>query len=243
MRLTNEQIQIVKSQLHKSINGEWFRNGGNADQFKSSDGGICNVYDNGTCNFQGKIEPKMELEKAVNFVLSGDLTEPEPNFEEKQIFIVYGHDTTSREQLELILQKLNLNHSKIVNDTGMTIIEALENKISQIHCGIVLLTSDDLAISKHDYEKKSTSGETIDKLLTERARQNVILELGMLIPVLGRENIIVLRHDGVEIPSDMSGVFYIEFKKHVKETVQKMAKRLKDIGFDIQTDNLLSAME
>ena len=32
-------------------------------------------------------------------------------------------------------------------------------------------------------------------------------------------------------------------KKHVKETVQKMAKRLKDIGFDIQTDNLLSAME
>jgi len=76
-----------------------------------------------------------------------------------------------------------------------------------------------------------------------RARQNVVLELGMLIPVLGRENIIVLKKEGVEIPSDMNGVFYIGFEKHIKETVQKMAKRLKDIGFNIDTDGLLKAME
>ena len=65
----------------------------------------------------------------------------------------------------------------------------------------------------------------------------------MLIPVLGRENIIVLKKEGVEVPSDMSGVFYIGFEHHINETVQKMAKRLKGIGFEIKTDDLLNAME
>lgn len=241
MKVSTEQKDLIKAKLAQKIVGTWERNG-SMDQFKSSDGGICNIYDNGTCMFQGKVEGKTLLESAVNSISSSE--EPvEIAQEEKQIFIVYGHDIASREQLELILKKLDLNHSKIVNDSGMTIIEALEKKVSEIHCGIVLLTADDLAISKHDYKKKSASGETYETLLTERARQNVILELGMLIPVLGRENVIVLKKEGVEVPSDMSGVFYIGFNEHIKETVRLMATRLKAIGFDINSDNLLSAME
>ena len=242
MKVTSEQKNLIKAELINKVSGTWERNGG-MDQFKSSDGGICNIYDNGTYMFQGKAEGKTSLESAVNSILGSAEPVEVCQEEEKQIFIVYGHDITSREQLELILKKLDLNHSKIVNDSGMTIIEALEKKVSEIHCGIVLLTADDLAISKHDYKKKSASGETYETLLTERARQNVILELGMLIPVLGRENIIVLKKEGVEVPSDTSGVFYIGFNEHVKETVRLMATRLKAIGFDINSDNLLSAME
>lgn len=242
MKVTNEQKELLKSQLDKLVSGEWSSPSQGIDQFKSSEGGICKLFHTGTCQFQGKYEPKATLEKVVSNLLDGKISAIKEN-EEKQIFIVYGHDTTSREQLELILQKLNLNHSKIVNDTGMTIIEALESKITEIHCGIVLLTADDLAISKHDYEKKSGSKESYDSLLTERARQNVILELGMLIPVLGRENVIVLKKEGVEVPSDMSGVFYIGFKNHIKETVPKMVKRLQNIGFDINAEKLLQAME
>ncbi len=242
MKISNEQKDLLKIQLVEKGLGNW-ENNGSTEQFKSISGGICNIFSNGTCQFQGKQEGKQELENIVKELLNFEkIVVPIIN-EEKQIFIVYGHDHTSREQLELILKKLDLNHSKIVNDSGMTIIEALEKKVSEIHCGIVLLTADDLAISKHDYNKKSFTGEPIEPLLTERARQNVILELGMLIPVLGRENIIVLRKEGVEVPSDMSGVFYIGFENHIKETVQKMAKRLKDIGFEINTDNLLEAME
>ena len=241
MKVTSEEKEIIKSNLKKHIEGEWSNNSG-FEQFTSNEGGICKLYNTGTCQFQGKVKAKETLEHIINSLLNEDIPEIIQNVE-KQIFIVYGHDHTSREQLELILKKLDLNHSKIVNDSGMTIIEALEKKVSEIHCGIVLLTADDLAISKHDYNKKSFTGEPIEPLLTERARQNVILELGMLIPVLGRENIIVLRKEGVEVPSDMSGVFYIGFENHIKETVQKMAKRLKDIGFEINTDNLLDAME
>ncbi len=241
MKVTSEQKEIIKNNLHKQVSGEWSSSSG-VELFTSSEGGICKLYNTGTCQFQGKEKAKEILEQTVYSLLKEEIAEIIES-EEKQIFIVYGHDHTSREQLELILKKLDLNHSKIVNDSGMTIIEALEKKVSEIHCGIVLLTADDLAISKHDYNKKSFTGEPIEPLLTERARQNVILELGMLIPVLGRENIIVLRKEGVEVPSDMSGVFYIGFENHIKETVQKMAKRLKDIGFEINTDNLLEAME
>ena len=241
MKVTSEQKEIIKNNLHKQVSGEWSSSTG-VELFTSNEGGICKLYNTGTCQFQGKEKAKEILEQTINSLLKEEIAEIIES-EEKQIFIVYGHDHTSREQLELILKKLDLNHSKIVNDSGMTIIEALEKKVSEIHCGIVLLTADDLAISKHDYNKKCTTGDSIEPLLTERARQNVILELGMLIPVLGRENIIVLRKEGVEVPSDMSGVFYIGFENHIKETVQKMAKRLKDIGFEINTDNLLEAME
>lgn len=241
MKVSNEEKELIINQLSGAINGKWSKTN-DAQQYRTVDGGICKLHDTGTCQFQGKAEPQEQLKKVVDTILGGGSLETVNN-EDKQIFIVYGHDTTSREQLELILQKLNLNHSKIVNDSGMTIIEALEDKITQIHCGIVLLTADDLAISKYDYEKKKDSGEPFDTLMAKRARQNVILELGMLIPVLGRENIIVLKQEGVEVPSDINGVFYIGFENHIKETVQKMAKRLKIIGFEINTDNLLEAME
>jgi len=241
MKVTNEQKELIINQLNGVIKGEWSNSNG-AEQYTTVDGGICKLYNTGTCQFQGKAQPKEQLEKVVSTILDGGSSEIVGS-EDKQIFIVYGHDTTSREQLELILEKLNLNHSKIVNDSGMTIIEALESKISEIHCGIVLLTADDLAISKYDYEKKKGTDEPFDALLSERARQNVILELGMLIPVLGRENIIVLKKEGVEVPSDMSGVFYIGFEKHIKETVQRMAKRLKGIGFEITSDDLLNALD
>jgi predicted nucleotide-binding protein len=239
MKITNEQKNKIKLQLSNLLEGKWYRNN-NSDQFKSKNGGICNIFDNGTCTFQGKAQPKEEIEKIVDEII---LDKNKIVLEEKQIFIVYGHDTTSREQLELVLQKLGLNHSRIVNDTGMTIIEALENKITEIHCGIVLLTDDDLAISKHDYDKNYSNEKSIDNLLlTKRARQNVILELGMLISVLGRKNVIVLKKEGVEVPSDMNGVFYISFKNHIKETVPQVAKRLQDIGFDINTENLLQVI-
>jgi predicted nucleotide-binding protein len=46
--------------------------------------------------------------------------------------------------------------------------------------------------------------------LQRRARQNVILELGLFIGLLGRDKVIALYEPGVEIPSDHLGVTYVE---------------------------------
>lgn len=41
----------------------------------------------------------------------------------------------------------------------------------------------------------------------------------MLIATLSRNNVAILRTEGVEIPSDAHGIKYISFKEHIKETL------------------------
>lgn len=90
--------------------------------------------------------------------------------------------------MELILHKLGLNPFVLANTGGggLTIIEALESGIgpkqSQARFGIVLTTPDDMGYAK---------GEGSDAA-QPRARQNVVLEMGMLISAAGRANIAIL---------------------------------------------------
>src|ERR1700685_164676 len=93
-----------------------------------------------------------------------------------QIFVVHGHDETARDQLELVLRRLDLDPFVLMNTSGggMTIIESLEKKIGkegEARFGIVLLTPDDVGYARRDGEKEGKP----------RPRQNVILEMGMLL--------------------------------------------------------------
>ncbi|WP_434811706.1 TIR domain-containing protein [Microbacterium sp. bgisy189] len=42
-----------------------------------------------------------------------------------------------------------------------------------------------------------------------RARQNVVFELGFFIGLIGRSRVAVLYDEGVELPSDITGLVYI----------------------------------
>jgi predicted nucleotide-binding protein len=109
---------------------------------------------------------------------------------------------------------------------GKTIIEALEDHIGQngsASIGIVLLTPDDRGYAIRDGEEK----------IRDRARQNVILEMGMLIAKLGRPNTVILLKGDVERPSDTDGIFYLGYKSHVKEVVVKLVERLESAGCKI----------
>ena len=69
--------------------------------------------------------------------------------ENSTVFVVHGHDTVAREQLELVLHKLGLDHFVLQNSDGggLTIIESLEKMIgkdAQSTFGIVLMTPDDV---------------------------------------------------------------------------------------------------
>ena len=72
-------------------------------------------------------------------------------------------------------------------------------------------------------------------------RQNVVLEMGMLIARLGRGRVAILRKGHLEQPSDASGIIYIHFNDHVKETANKLAQRLRDAGFEIDANNVGNA--
>ena len=143
-----------------------------------------------------------------------------------KIFVVHGHDMHALEQLELILRRLNLDPYILQNNDGgsNTIIEALEQQIyEEAAFGIVLMTPDDFGFPK-------AKG---DDATQPRARQNVILELGMVLASLGRNQMVILKKGALETPSDVDGVLRLEFNDHVKEVAVKLARRIKAAGIEI----------
>jgi len=67
-----------------------------------------------------------------------------------------------------------------------------------------------------------------------RARQNVILEFGYFMGLLGRNRVCCLYKGEVELPSDMSGIAYIPFKESVDEVRDKIVKELKAADYKIK---------
>lgn len=161
-----------------------------------------------------------------------DTNEPQVVVEDKtaKVFVVHGHDTAAREQLELVLHKLGLDPFVLQNTDGggLTIIESLEKMIgknAESSFGIVLMTPDDVGFAKAAGEKEED--------MKPRARQNVVLEMGMLLASLTRDRVVILKKGFVDVPSDVAGIIYLGFNEHVKETIPKLVGRLQKAGFEI----------
>ena len=226
------------------LKGTWAETN-QALRFTCLDGGIIIWYEStGTIQIQGKQGAKNALKDLFdNYDNNTTNIDSIPNDMQQQIyetskkiFLVHGHDTTSRDQLELVLHKLGLEPFVLANTSGggLTIIEALEREISKdgnSSFGIVLLTPDDYGYSVID-------GETSAK---HRARQNVVLEMGMLIAGVGRGNTVMLVKGKLELPSDTAGILYLSYDKHVKETVPRLVERLNICGFNIDVDKITKA--
>ncbi|WP_295584431.1 TIR domain-containing protein [uncultured Lamprocystis sp.] len=219
------------------IKGEWSDDGIGKHTFKSQRKGVLNYWPHkGTIQCQGKGEPKAELEQilSASVPISSSAIVSTPKDEKTKIFVVHGHDTRALEQLELVLRRLGLDPYILQNNDGesKTLIEALEQQIyKEAAFGIVLLTPDD-----YGYPKSKT-----DQDRQPRARQNVILELGMVLASLGRERMVLLKKGALEIPTDVNGVIYLEFNDHVKEVAVKLATRMKGAGIKISDALIHSA--
>ncbi|MBY3233175.1 TIR domain-containing protein [Rhizobium laguerreae] len=210
--------------------GIWSEKNGHY-QFKSKTGQIVNWWPSkGTLLCQGK-DPDgylAEVEAAL-----GQPVE-KPLIAEAKIFVVHGHDTEARDQLELVLLRLGLKPFILQNSDGggKTIVEALEQSIyKDAAFGIVLLSPDD-----YGYSNKLADADR-----QPRARQNVILEMGMVMAALGRNNMAILQKGALERPSDTDGILRIEFNNHVKEIVPKLVQRLQAAGFEIPSEKIAAA--
>ena len=99
----------------------------------------------------------------------------------------------------------------------------------------VLLTPDDEGRLK---TKEGDSGEP----LRPRARQNVVLEMGMVLSKLGRERVALIVHDvqgsEIEPPGDLGGILYLPFKSKVDEVKNGLAAWLEELGFHISVADL-----
>src|SRR6266478_10187904 len=166
-------------------------------QFRLDDGGIVNVFFSGKTAWQGKDTPsctriKQLLDQGPHLGTAQEKVSVVSAPATNKIFIVYGHDVEAREQLELLLRRMRLEPVILQNlpIAGQTIIEKLETNLD-VRYACVLLTPDD---------EGYPAGSPKDK--KPRARQNVVLELGMFLVRLGRKRVAILKGN-LELPSDI----------------------------------------
>ncbi len=144
----------------------------------------------------------------------------------KDIFIVHGHDDAVKHEIARFINNLGLNpiilHEK--PDKGRTIIEKFEEN-TQVCFAIILLTPDDIGYPKEDPTKTKN-----------RARQNVIFELGFFLGKLGRHKVCALKKGDIEIPTDYSGVLFKTLDDPGAWKFQ-LAKEIKEAGIEIDLNN------
>jgi len=116
---------------------------------------------------------------------------------------VHGHDNGVKETVARFIEKFGLEavilHEQL--DQSRTVIEKLLDHAVEADYAIALFTPDDIGYPVNNPDDRK-----------HRARQNVVLELGLFLGLLGRKRVALLQvSDDIEIPSDYSGVLRVLF--------------------------------
>jgi predicted nucleotide-binding protein len=143
----------------------------------------------------------------------------------QKVFIVHGHDKPLSDEVAKFLSSLNLDpiilHEKA--NKGRTIIEKFEAHAGEAAAAVVLLTPDD------------KGGKQSAARMKSRSRQNVVFEFGYFAGKIGRKRAIALYAKGVELPSDLNGLVYIELAKDWK---LELKRELKSAGLKVKANKL-----
>jgi predicted nucleotide-binding protein len=164
--------------------------------------------------FLHKSPNSAELSRAVRELL-------DPNVTPAKSFIVHGHDKQTVLELKNYLQnRLGFDEPTILAErasSGATIIEKFEAYASEADWVFVLLTPDDIG---------QVAGGLVS--VQPRARQNVIFELGYFLGLMRRQSgrIILLYKGGLEIPSDLGGITYIDITHGIEAAGEDIRRNL-----------------
>jgi predicted nucleotide-binding protein len=180
-------------------------------------------------HLKNSYEQMMSILKAVKEMSSDKKIPSNRNrdFDEKKVFIVHGHNDKIKQTVARTLETIGLAPIILAEqpDKGRTVIEKFESEGNNVGFAVVLLTADDKG--RKNYARK----------MQDRARQNVVFEMGYFMALLGRERVLLLLQEGVEEPSDLKGVVYTPLDK---EGVwrYKLVKELREQGYEVSSDSL-----
>ena len=161
-------------------------------------------------------KPPILLYETLDGILASPVTK------KPKIFIVHGHDGEGLLELKDYIQNtLRLGEPIILRDRaslGKTIIEKFESEARNVDIVFVLMTPDD-----------NSGGETNIR----RTRQNVIFEAGFFYSKLQRTTgkVILLKKGELEIPSDISGMIYIDITNGISSASDEIRRELKELGW------------
>jgi predicted nucleotide-binding protein len=148
-----------------------------------------------------------------------------------RIFIVHGHDVAMKNELARLLERLELTpvilHEQV--DRGRTIFGKLNEELSDVGFGFVLLTPDDFGAAQSQKRK-----------VLSRARQNVVFEHGWLVGRLGPERVCAIVKGDVELPSDLHGIVYkhVPLSRGLDSVALELVRELKAAGYDVDANRV-----
>jgi predicted nucleotide-binding protein len=121
----------------------------------------------------------------------------------RRVFITHGRAHDWRAVQAHIEKDVGLNTIELAQqpNVGQTIVEKLEFGADQCDSAVIVMTGDDTA-----------NGDEA------RVRENVMHEIGYFHGKYGRSRVILLHEEGVNIPSNLSGIAYVPFPKGSIET-------------------------
>lgn len=139
----------------------------------------------------------------VEVELSGGVPEPTSGRAStgSSVFIVHGRDEARKHEVARFLARCTAQEPVILHEQaneGRTVLEKFEDHASAAAYAVVIATPDDRGRAADESDER------------ERARQNVIFELGFFFGALGRKKVALLYAEGVERPSDVEGLVRIE---------------------------------
>ncbi len=223
---STEAKRLLESKGFKILGEERLGNN-TGSQLKLASGQRVNIYDTGKWHVQGKNPEEIDSLFEQHAGIDGNGKKPIS----REVFVVYGHDQNARTELEAMLLRWDLNPLFLdqLPSEGQTLIEKLEKYQSRAQFAVVLATPDDEGHRASHPDEKSY-----------RVRQNVVLEMGMLLALLGRKKVAILLKDQVktERPSDIQGLIYIPFKDQVKEAALSLAKEMNSQGLQIDLNKI-----
>ena len=88
-------------------------------------------------------------------------------------------------------------------------------------------------LGNHPDDEGRVNGGT----LKPRARQNVLLELGYFIGLLGRERVCALKRGNIELPSDIGGTVFEEYDGGGWR--QRLGQELQAVGYEIDWNKVM----
>lgn len=146
----------------------------------------------------------------------------------KKVFVVHGRDIGAKDTVTRFLEALDLEPIVLQEqpDRGRTVIEKFEEYADQCGFAVVLCTPDDFGGLASD------NGET-----EQRARQNVIFELGFFVGKLGRGFVSLVVKGDVKIPTDYVGVLHTKLDES-DGWKNKLVGELKSAGFEVDANRL-----
>ena len=139
-----------------------------------------------------------------------------PSTPHQKVLIAHGHDHEARDAVANFVKELGFTAIIFDEppDKGETIIEKFRQGVGESSFAIVLMTPDDVGTSvksMRDHKEKFLwlwHCAFLRKEITHRARQNVILELGLLLNGLEPERICILCKGKLEFPSNIQDLDY-----------------------------------